>query len=288
MNSQQPEHSRHPQSTKKMEDYPAAHSMDSTWFAVDAEGNIASFETHEAGAAPDDAYIDQGALEPEELVTILTQTEYVIDVDDLIVDPDGDVYCRKDWKSNEMVKYRPSRPNITNEYSCLFWLKDETLFESENSNPPKKWLGIIQRGPTPLNIVRIPHPRAILGFVETIPVSVLNELKTESAFHKCWLHFNFDCSRLGWFGFEHGDMFENWTSGPYQKTSVPKVPMKLEQLPEKLRAEISKAKLENANFTTDRTIQPFEHLPSGGWENQCIDSNGVTHNLEDPPNAIDE
>ena len=36
-----------------MTDYPAAHSMDSTWFAVDADGNIAVFDTGEGGCVPE-------------------------------------------------------------------------------------------------------------------------------------------------------------------------------------------------------------------------------------------
>jgi hypothetical protein len=33
-------------------DYPAAHSMDSTWFAVDADGEVALFDTGEGGSVP--------------------------------------------------------------------------------------------------------------------------------------------------------------------------------------------------------------------------------------------
>ena len=33
-------------------DYPAAHSMDSCWFAVDLDGNVAMFDTGEGGALP--------------------------------------------------------------------------------------------------------------------------------------------------------------------------------------------------------------------------------------------
>ena len=36
-------------------DCPAAHSMDTIWFAVDADGNIGVFDTGEAGAVPTDA-----------------------------------------------------------------------------------------------------------------------------------------------------------------------------------------------------------------------------------------
>ncbi len=36
-----------------MDDYPAAHSMDSTWFAVDEDGHIAAFDTGEDGHIPE-------------------------------------------------------------------------------------------------------------------------------------------------------------------------------------------------------------------------------------------
>jgi hypothetical protein len=38
-------------------DFPAAHSMDTTWFAVDRDGNVAVFVSGEAGAVPQDAYL---------------------------------------------------------------------------------------------------------------------------------------------------------------------------------------------------------------------------------------
>jgi hypothetical protein len=37
------------------DDFPAAHSMDSAWFAVDEHGRVAIFETGEAGAMPETA-----------------------------------------------------------------------------------------------------------------------------------------------------------------------------------------------------------------------------------------
>jgi hypothetical protein len=37
------------------DDIPAAHSMDTQWFAVDAEGNVGLFDTGEDGALPNDA-----------------------------------------------------------------------------------------------------------------------------------------------------------------------------------------------------------------------------------------
>jgi hypothetical protein len=41
-----------PASCRSSPDYPAAHSMDTTWFAVDAAGNVGLFDTGEPGHAP--------------------------------------------------------------------------------------------------------------------------------------------------------------------------------------------------------------------------------------------
>lgn len=45
-------------------DFPAAHSMDTTWFAVDADGNVGVFDSSEDGAVPNAAATGGGAAEP--------------------------------------------------------------------------------------------------------------------------------------------------------------------------------------------------------------------------------
>ena len=265
-------------------DFPAAHSMDSTWFAVDAEGNVASFQTGEAGAMPDQAFMEASFSEGEEVASFLAETDYVINVEDLLVQPDGNVYVQQNWNTREYVQYTVTESR-ENEYGCLFWLKDDSFFEAELEKLQPKWLAIVQSLPERLQFLRIPHPEAILGFVESIPSTVLMELQREGAFHKCWVHFNFDPTRIGFFGYSHGDMFENWIAGPYIKEFQPKIPIKLEQLPESLQKTIGAIQMENVKFKTDRSIQPFEHTPSGGWQSQCIDSNGVTHEIENLPDA---
>jgi hypothetical protein len=45
-------------------DFPAAHSMDTEWFAVDAEGNVGLFDSSEDGAVPNRAATLGGAAEP--------------------------------------------------------------------------------------------------------------------------------------------------------------------------------------------------------------------------------
>src|SRR5690349_16321006 len=48
-------------------DFPAAHSMDTTWFAVDRDGHVACFSSGEAGAVP------SRAAEPEGTGDVLSE-----------------------------------------------------------------------------------------------------------------------------------------------------------------------------------------------------------------------
>src|SRR4051812_6768841 len=47
-------------------DYPAAHSMDTLWFAVDRDGRVAAFSSGEAGAVPLAACVSDEDLDVEE------------------------------------------------------------------------------------------------------------------------------------------------------------------------------------------------------------------------------
>ena len=53
-------------------DYPAAHSMDTMWFAVDADGHVAAFDTGEGGGVPEIAYVDD-AYELADLIRELPE-----------------------------------------------------------------------------------------------------------------------------------------------------------------------------------------------------------------------
>ena len=43
-------------------DYPAAHSMDTSWYAVDADGHVALFTTGENGHAPNGTKLSRKLL----------------------------------------------------------------------------------------------------------------------------------------------------------------------------------------------------------------------------------
>ena len=47
-----------------LEDFPAAHSMDTEWFALDEDGHVGRFDTGEDGALPDRAATGSGPCDP--------------------------------------------------------------------------------------------------------------------------------------------------------------------------------------------------------------------------------
>jgi hypothetical protein len=52
-------------------DFPAAHSMDTSWFGIDDEGNIAEFTSGEAGAMPVKAVLNSNNWHPGALMIYL-------------------------------------------------------------------------------------------------------------------------------------------------------------------------------------------------------------------------
>src|SRR4051794_18075859 len=62
------------------DDFPAAHSMDSGWFAVDRDGHVAYFYTGEAGALPTDACREEPTGMLHELEAVVPRTEPVYDL----------------------------------------------------------------------------------------------------------------------------------------------------------------------------------------------------------------
>ncbi len=111
------------------EDFPAAHSMDTHWFAVDSEGNVGCFNTGEAGAAPNCALEFENA-EPPSYDEILkhfprdSQIEY--HVDDLIAMQGGPVF---DYSYNSQSYLTASFSDNTSCYSVLLWLKDDRILD---------------------------------------------------------------------------------------------------------------------------------------------------------------
>ena len=58
-------------------DYPASHSMDTCFFAIDREGHVAIFDTGEAGAVPAQALAGDDAYSARQQLTALPRVEVI-------------------------------------------------------------------------------------------------------------------------------------------------------------------------------------------------------------------
>jgi hypothetical protein len=53
--------------------FPAAHSMDTTWFAIDADGYVGVFDSGEGGAVPDElTSVDRSRCEIESIDDVIS------------------------------------------------------------------------------------------------------------------------------------------------------------------------------------------------------------------------
>ena len=118
------------------EDFPAAHSMDTEWFAVDSQGHVARFATGEAGAAPESALnsAEETQLSVAEILRSLpTESRIEYYVDDLVSMSGGPVF---DYRWNEERYENASFTDASSCYYVLVHLKDESLFAIALSQPP--------------------------------------------------------------------------------------------------------------------------------------------------------
>jgi hypothetical protein len=249
-------------------DYPAAHSMDTYWFAVDADGNVAMFDTGEGGAVPEDAlrsYDYDGldflfaeiAKESEDLMirvdtpgeSILTQLTTVGSIEQLDLSISEDLV-----------------------YSIILILESDNLI-------PQLGVETIEDG----YIVRFAGEKSIV-YVDRMSLANLQKLiiGSQAIIGKLKYHSaDFSLTALcGFFEYEHN----NHILTPYDRTHIPQYPLKLTDLPEILQLKLIAAGIDRVKFTESELVQPLEHVPCSAWGNvdYWIDTQGIGHHTENP------
>lgn len=260
-------------------DFPAAHSMDTEWFAVDAHGHVAHFESGEAGSVPNSAL---AALEQEQMFVtdaiMQLRPEDGIEyfVDDLLEEPGGPVY-EYSWATNRFETKPIDELNVI--YSVLMRLTDESLLTRRGNASG----GILSRLFSPGNskrpqVARIHNSQHILGFVsDSLPKSELKSWIAQGLVNQAWVNRFLEAERIGIFRYSHGESFENWISGPYVRTSQPAQPVKLEQLPESLQRLVRHTRMANTDFSRWCAVDPRAAGQCSSWENAWIDLDGTIH-----------
>jgi hypothetical protein len=93
-------------------DFPAAHSMDSSWYAVDKDGNVALFHTGAGGAMPENAYSPEAAEYVEELDDETREELDIVDLDPKQLPPEKRVFVYHTGQMDEALADRYQRKRV--------------------------------------------------------------------------------------------------------------------------------------------------------------------------------
>jgi hypothetical protein len=219
-----------------MKDFPAAHSMDSTWFAIDRDGHVAIFETGESGCMPVEGYGEQGMLHEDQLRALPAT---------------GQRYDLAGYRVMNGDRHIDVAQETYGDMVVLAFIRD--IAEVRDLLPRLKATELAATSGTAL-FMNIPEREA---FEE------LHKREQCSGCSRTWRDLVNDdnFAKHGLYIYDH--TCENWISGPYARMGVPAAPVHVDTLPKEIRERASRF---DGRWSDVVEIQPAEHWECGGWE----------------------
>lgn len=270
-----------------MQGFPAAHSMDTEWFAIDADGNIAIFVSGEGGAVPQTNYspfVESQEQDPvylnnifyewakrseDSIISHSSTSEQIlqsigIDLSELENAGKGNLGVRFLRSLIDTASINEQETSIKSwQYSDTHWL----LFPNCNE---LNILKILKNDNWRSGdyVIRFSGQPMML-FVSYSPISTIQML-FKKGYLNYYLRLNSDSydntllTLLGFFAYSH----DHSSPAPYEQEShQPCFPLKLSNLPERLQDELSWNWFENIKFADNNRIQPIEHMKCKTWNN---------------------
>lgn len=233
-------------------DYPASHSMDTCFFAVDRDGHVAIFNTHEAGAVPVHSLAGDSADAVRQQLTQLPRVEVVHD---------------------RRGRVTPGQANDFNEHQGAMGLPYPTLMFLDSLDPVRDDIAAGRA-------VEVPASEGVAVMFREMPEELSRRLHESGACRGCSLYLHSgemeehypDPALRGLFSYEH--LTENWISGPYGRVRRPAQPIHVDQLPPRIRAAVQAMRFDSLCFTDTTHIQPIEHADCESWESAYLDVTG--------------
>lgn len=234
-------------------DYPAAHSMDTCFFAVDRDGHVACFDTGEAGAVPTGSVAGDDAYELRRRLASLPRVEVVHELRGHTL-PDGSM----GWASSHIWSRGSS-------YPVLMFLASLDPVREE-----------IAAG----RAVEVPASEGVAVLFPRLSEELSQRLHESDVCRGCVLHlhsedreeYSPDVAARGLFCYSH--ITENWISGPYGLVRRPAQPIHIDQLPPQLRYSVKALQFDSLSFAETVHIQPIEHGACESWEWAYMDATG--------------
>lgn len=234
-------------------DYPAAHSMDTAFFAVDRDGCVAQFGTGEAGCVPVIAPVEQeDYAQLDAFIRDLPPSELIYDVEGsclpVSLDPGA---LHPPYRESSYAHLMMSLKSL-----------DAVAAEiSDGSAIP----------------VRVHNAAGIIW--RRLAQSRFDEIHQRGQCLGCVFIYSFEeqthesqRQSPGLFHYDH--LTENWISGPFGRRRIPLQPIHVDQLPPRLRQAIRSVSFENLRFADTPHIQPLEYFECASWECAWLDLQG--------------
>jgi hypothetical protein len=227
-------------------DYPAAHSMDTTWFAVDRDGVVGYFHSSETGVVPLQALPQGDVPIVERLAEVLPRVE-----------PLHDRRGRCGTRGGE------------EHYGCVPQVCALLTF-LESPDPIRDEIAAGRA-------TQVGSTEGLAFVLRDTSQEVYDRIHAAGACRGCfwhWIPFDDSTPTPEHFGlFEFGHPIWNTLAYPYERRCVPAQPVHVDQLPPDVRQAVKQVVL-NVRFGDAPLIQPAEHLPCDSWEPAYVDCTG--------------
>jgi hypothetical protein len=244
------------------DDFPAAHSMDTTWFAVDRDGHVAAFDSDETGAVP--RAVDEAVGAEEEVLA---------DFEALPVVGRPRLEASALWHPGLAPGARPARWRVD-----PGWPPDGDAYALLLAGPgvvPDAVRALPGVGVDPVGdfvLVSLvpeapaapdgPDARAWAAFVRAVDAGP--HLVTARGYFGVA-----DLARRGAFVYQaHSERF--YRAEPYGRLFTPQRPLRLDELPGPLRGRLAARPRFDLSFAEAAYVQPAELAPCATWAGGAV------------------
>lgn len=236
-----------------MKEFPAAHSMDTDWFAVDADGNIGVFDSDEEGAVPHFHY----EFRKVNQIDFIKYCQQQAQDENGVIHVSTEIPDLRQDATLENLKKELSEWGKTS-YDLLLLLSSEQVITKIAS--PKRF--IVCFGGDPVAV-----------YVSTCKTKVIEQMiDLEEIVGGKEFNSGQPAHFYGLFSYGVNVHFPV----PYERDGVPEKPLKVEDLPEELQIALCTSHFENIRFAETEKIQPIEHTKCKTWGDRkyWLDSQG--------------
>ena len=223
--------------------------MDTTWFAVDRDGHVAAFDSHNAGAVPNDAFIpDDGCY------GLLKAIRDRVEASAAVYELDGRLV--------EPVAAHVSLPLDDEFEHVLMFLQSLDVVTAALSSGTAREV----RARPAKAVIWKPLPEDEYERLHAIGACLFCDYTDEEEQREyAWPN----AAKHGLYRYEHA--YEDWVAGAYTRRALPTNPVHADDLPREVMAHAVRF---DGSFAETAAIQPVELWPSRAYGAAWLSSDG--------------